>query len=518
METHSNSKNLPKGYTEIAHFIDELYEEVLDGKWPEERLLERIDRFLEQIGSKRLSVWPCLQQLLIELEQNEAKSSLVCLLVGRCDARKMLPNVMNACALPQMTDKIRRRLLWVIEQYNEVDKIDEVIQHFSNQQRLAEDALRSLLSYIGPMGEENGNVFHHLAYQDMSFYRLLANDLVYHTDEQSVWLLASLAELPDEKVMETAIKGLAESQSLLAYELLESCFITSKAKDEMRKKALVKLAQAGISKAAPKQFVPHKCYVSWIDGNGNRILLMSQRTGGRNRLGMVTFMLNEECGIQDISSWAEISSFEMESVIKSLEAQVGLRQIDYERGFHLLADAVWMLINTKKLLPPAFLAVRRALGTLKLVPKFYAVNERLLGMENARENMASLVAESGKLFDESPFCEWGMECAGAQEFVQGRRSLLIGHKVRKTTVTQFIKTTMEPKREIWKRRLLLTADLLYTISPRGYRNQIDTCLALSHAIEKSAPLYALPFMAKMAEHAIEKLREKSTPEQTDVTS
>jgi hypothetical protein len=508
METHSTTKSLPKGYSEIAHFVDELYQEFLDNNWDQKQLTSRIDLVWEHIDNKRFSIGPALLHLLVEMERDDSKCSLVILLISRCEPRKLLPSIISAFALPQATDRIRRRLLLLLDEYQEIDHLAEVVPYFSHPEHLAEDALRSLLSYIGAMGEESGNIFHCLANQETHFYRMLASDLAHRNDESSIWLLGSLAEFSDDKVVEIAIKGLGESQNLLAYELLENCFVSNKSKDELRKKAMDKLVQSGIAKNSPKQFVPHKCYVSWIDGNGNRILVMSQRISGRNRLGMVTFMLNEAYGIQDCSSWSEISSFEMESVIKSLETQVGLRQIDYERGIHIVEDALWMLMHSKKILSPNFLSVRRVLGTLKLSPKFYTINERLLGIENVAEHLASLVENSEKLLQDVPFCEWGVDTNAAQEFVKNRRSLLEGHKIRKATVAQFVKTTLEPKREIWKRRFLLTADFLYAISPRGYRSQIDMCLALYMSIDRGAPLATIPFMVCLAERAIEKLREK----------
>ena len=508
MEKTSTSKSLPKGYTEIAAFIEEIHQEAFQQNLEEQSFLAKIDNFLEKIYSKRCSVIPALIQILVESSEIDTKTSIIALVLSRCDANKSTNNIVSTLQSANLPDNISRKLLLILEKHGDLTSLIESVKYIHDKNRLAEESLQVLLDCIGPSGEEKNNLFHHLANQDVGFYRLLAANLMYRSDEQSIWLLGSLSQFPDDKVAETAIRALGESRNLLAYEMLDTLITNGKQQEELRKKTLANLAASGVSKASPKPFIPHKCYLSWFDSNGNRILLMSQRSGTRSRLNMVTFMLNEDKGIQDSSAWPELSSFEMESLIKGLESEVGLRQIDYDKGVRALEDALWVAAQHKKILAPNFLSVRRILGSLKLTPRPYAIDPRLLELENIKERLAILLQDSAKLSQLTPFSQWELDQRASLAFLKEKKSVLDGPKLRKTVLTQFIKAVIEPKRDIWKRRFLLVADFLYTISPRSYRDQIEICLAIYLALEKGGQAAAIPFMVNMAERTIEKFRQK----------
>jgi hypothetical protein len=507
MEKNATTKSLPKGYCEISSFIELLNKEAFLKNLREQEIEDRIALFLEHIYTKRLSVGQTLLQIMLECREDDVKASLVAWILSRCSPGKTLNHILDIFESPDTPDKIRYKLILVLEKYGEIERISQLIPYFQDKERLDKYLIQSLLDCIGPSGEEKQNLFQHLANQEVEFYRALASRLHYNGD-QSIWLLAALAEFPDDKVADASIMALSESNSPLAYDLLQTVLVNTKAKEGMRRKALEKLEIAGISKNTQRLCVPHKCYLSWIDGNGGRILLMSQRSGGRNKLGMITFMLNEEEGIQDSSSWTEISSFEMESVIKSLEKEVGLRQIDYEKGIRVLENALWVILQAKKIIPPSFLSAKRILGFPKLTPRPYIIDPQRLGWEPLGDKMELLVQSSDGLLDHLPFSEWAAEASDCQDAMKGK---LPGEgKIRKTAVTQFIKTVLEPTRASWKRRLLLTADFFYGISPRSYRSQIETCLAIALAIENGKHLNAIPFFVAMATLSLERIRESSS--------
>ena len=394
-----------------------------------------------------------------------------------------------------------------MQAYNAVDYIPDIIHNFEDKRNLGKEILFRILNSMSLSGENKSELFKKLTFEDKNFYRVLAEELASFNCNESVWLLGSLAEFYEDTVAKIAIVNLGKSKSPYAYEILENLVTCHGERDEIRRLALEELNRSGISRPEYRKFIAYKCYLSWIDGHGNQILIMSQRSG-RSRISAVTFILNESIGIKDCSLWSEISGFEMESIIKSLEMQAGLRQITQNIGVQVLEGALWTTIHKKKLLPLSFLSMRRVLGTQKLSSKPYKLNSDHLGLQQIEKNIEPLLKNSSCLLQHSPFKDWGPDTAEAVAFIKERSSLLNGHKVRKGTLAQFVKDIMEEKREIWKNRFLLTADFLYQISPRKYQEQIDTSLALYLSINKGTPLKYIPFMLSLAEITIEQMRRQ----------
>lgn len=490
---------------QILEFIEQLRHEVYLKGMEQREIEEKVDKFLENEEEKSSTI-PYLLRIMTECQNNSGKLLFLTLMLSRCYSDKALPLLIKYGQSPDVSDKVRKKLILLLDRHGEIPKVGELVRSFKNKQYLAEHALQSMLGCIGPSGEDKNNLFRHFADRSPAFYNSLIQELSNLSAEQAMWILGALAEYPEEKVAKAAIAALGKKESSLACEILENLLVPGNELDQCRKNALKTYKLAGMQKSYQRLYTPHKCYLSEIDGNGHRILLISQRSG--RRMAMVTFMLSEEEGLQDCSFLADISTFEMESVIKSLEKELGLKQVDYAMGIRVLEDGLWIILHKKKILPPSFLAVRRILRDQKLVPRPYTVNMERLGIETVEKRLNALLESSNKLLQESPFSEWCLDTKSCHEFVKGRPSILNGHKVRKGTLSQFIKAVLESNRSVWERRFLLIADFLYQLSPRSYREKIDICLALHLAIKKEMPLNSIPFMVELAENTIEQIRDK----------
>ena len=503
----SVKKTLPRGYNEIASFIDAISNKSYFNEMPAKNLEQSIDEFLEECYRRRLSVTRCLLDIFREYQNNDAKGSVVALILSRCEVGKTLSSVIEFIKNEEDMDKLKRKLLLVLEKYESTDDVAQLVEYFEDKEWLAEYALNSLLDNVGKGGENIGTLFQHLEGQEPEFYQALIATLAHRIDEESIWLLGVLAEFPDEKIAEAAIQTLGYRKSSLAYEMLDNIITYRDKKKELRMQSMSKLEQLGVSRIASRTMTPHKCYLSWIDSHGSRILLVSRRTG-RGRLYMVTFILNEDQGIEDCTVWHNISTFEMESLIKGLENQVGLKQIDYKLGIEMVQDSLWRIVDQEKLIPPTFLVARRIFGSQKIAPKKYQVNLTGMGVFYVQKKFDSLLANSDELLQESEFAEWWLDTPEAYDFVQSRPSLLNGRKTRKDTIKQFIKSFLEDKRDSWKNRFLMSAEFLHRTSPRTYREQIEMCLAVYLYIDQGKPLTSIPFMIKLAELSIDRMCQK----------
>ncbi len=499
-------KTLPRGYNEIAQLIQHLSAHRLPAELQDKPVETSIASILDALLHKRIAVAKCLLEMMLQFQNQDKEMSIIAWLLSQCPPDKAIKNIEEFMSNKEVPDKIKRKLLLVLEQYGQLDKLSRCVAYVTDKEALADHALNSLLEYIGAAGDNLNHVFKHLTSQETDFYHALTANLTYRTDEQSLWLLGLLAELPNAAVADSAIQALGYRKSPLAYELLENIITHQEDSKEVRLKAMNRLAQSGISRDSTRMMAPHKCYLSWIDSSGNRILLVSRRTG-RGRLAMVTFMLHEENGVQDCTIWNDISSFEMDSLIKGLETQTGLKQVDYSISLQMVEHCLYKTIQNKRLIPPNFLIARRIFGAQKLAPHPYEISLEEMGIQYVEKKLAELLSVSESLIKDHPFSEWAIDTPEAVEFVKNRPSLIGTKKIRKDILTQFVKICFESKREKWQERFLFTAEFLHRTSPRTYRAQIEIGLAIYLSLKKGTPFAEIPFMIELSQLSIQRLVE-----------
>ncbi|NUM34864.1 MAG: hypothetical protein HUU50_09980 [Candidatus Brocadiae bacterium] len=494
-------KPLPKGYNEFLHFIEKLTDGSFLEDCKEEQLETGIDHFLEEANKRKISVVRCLLQIMLDYESNDPKTSTITYLLSRCNPEKTLKTIISFIKAKEVPDRLKRKLLLLLEKYQCLQSIPELISYFKDKEVLAEYALNSFLKYLGSNAENLNSFAKYLENQEIEFYQSLIANLTNRTDDQSLWLLGLMAEHSEASVSETAIRALGYRKSSLSYEILDNLIVHSEDKNKIREKALDRLAQSGVSKVNYGIMVPHKTYVSYTDGLGNRILLVSRRTG-RGQLFVVTFVLNEDVGIRDCSIWDSLAPLDMEAFVKNLEVQTGLKQIDYTLGVKIIEDRLWKIVQNKKLAAPNFLLARRIFGSQKLIPRKYDPNLQNMGIEYVYNKLPLLLEASNSLLSQKPFNEWHIEHAEAVDFVKKRVTSLKTGKIRKDIILQFIKTFIEKQKEKWQQRFLNTADFFQLTSPRNYRNQIEICMAIYVTMEKGIAPASIPFIYKLAENNI----------------
>ncbi len=519
---NSIKKNLPRGYNEIYQFVLEITSRQIPEFIQNESPENAINKFLDSLFRRRLAVAKSVLDIMLEFENKDRELSILAWLLSKCPPEKSIKNIEEFLGEKQISDKLKRKLLLVLEQYNILPKISTTVAYFSDKEALAEYALNSVVEYIGADGDNLNQVFKVLANQELDFYHALTANLTYRTDEQSLWLLGMLAEFPNFAVAESAIQALGYRKSPLAYELLDNLIHHQNDVSGIRAKALLRLTQSGIIRNTLRLMSPHKCYLSWIDGAGNRMLLISRRTSqgmGHGRLFMVTFMLHEEKGVQDCTIWNDISTYEMESLIKNLETQTGLKQIDYTLGTKIIEDSLWKAIKNKEFIPPSFLVARRIFGSQKLLPNKYTIGLNDMGIQYVQKRVPELLQESEKLLEEHPFCDWLIDSREILDFSKSHPSILNGKKIRKDILTQLVKIILEPKREVFLERFLLTAEFLHKTSARTCREQIEICLAICLSLGTNVSLLNIPFMVGITQVSIQKIIDStSTPKDVENSS
>lgn len=404
-----------------------------------------------------------------------------------------------------MTDKTRFQLLSLLSDYDLEDRINEVIPYFQCETSLEELSFAAILEKIDEEGMDSCETFQLLQGKSDNFYKYLIDRLMAMDYPSATWLLGSLAESQEYEISSKAIRALGCKNSSTAYEILEN-LSGSPEREKVRLEAMDSLRQSGVAKPAHRVFVPYKYYLSWIDGSGDKVLIISQRCG-RVQLSMASFTLHENEGIIDCSCWNDISNYEMEPVIKSLEQDVGLQEIHHNLAISMLEDSLAWTLQKQKIVPPSFLAVRQILGKQKLYPRFYDVDLKSISKRFSSKDIQENLESSTVLLEQEPFCGWFVINKAVINFIQDRKSLLQGQKIRKGTLNQFIKTVFDEEKELWIRRFLLTADFMSKISPRSYREAIDICYSIAISLQQDISMTAIPVMVSLAELSIQNSRQ-----------
>lgn len=496
-------KTTPRGYSEFLDFVEnmssgKIWDEIQDK--PSELIIED---FLNDCYKKRFAVTRCLLDAMLENQDNDLKSSTIAMILSRMNPQKVSSDIIAFIQKSEVNDRVRKKLLLVLEKYNLSNEIPALIPYFQNKETLTDYIINNLSKKINTNGANFNTFFEYLKEQDIKFFELLIANLIKRSDEKSIWILGLLAEHPNLKVAEKAIQALGTTKSEIALEILENLIVHPN-QTPYQNHSIQLLLGYGISRINHRMSTPHKCYLSWIDGTGNQILLVSRRTG-RGRLCMVSFILNEKDGIHDCTIWNNISSFEMERMVNGLEIQMGLKQIDYLLGIRFIEHALWKIVSQKRLMLPNFLLARRIFGAQKLVAQKYNIQETQLGLQYILPHKDELISQSIQLLQERPFQDWWIDTEDTRLFITSHPTLKNGSKIRKDIITQFVKTFIVEYRSLWQERFLMTAEFLHKTSPRISRKAIEICLALYIVLRNNEDIINNPFFLQFAEYNIQKL-------------
>ncbi|MBP7021335.1 MAG: hypothetical protein KBC30_05900 [Planctomycetes bacterium] len=497
-------KSTPRGYSEFIKFIDDMSSGRIWDEVQEEPSEVLIENFIEDCYKKQLAVSRCLLEAMLENQDNDLKSSTIAMILSRMIPDKMVDHIADFIKNKEVKDKTRKKLFLVLEKYNKTEIIPELLSYFQNKDTLIDYLINNIIKKIST---PNINIEHYIQYlkkQNLPFFDMLIQNILQRTDDKSTWILGMLAEHSDYQIAEKAIAALKEKNTEISQEILDTLITHPQINNVPKQSPL--LGGYGMPRPIQKAIMPHKCYLSWLDGDGNQIFLVSRRTG-RGLLYTTSFILNVEHGIYDCIFCNNISSFENDNMIKDLEVNKGLKQIDYSLGIRFLEHAIWKTLSQHQLLFPNFLIARRIFGGQKLSAKKYNVQENQLGIQYILQKYDELIDQSHKLLQDKPFQDWWVNTPETIAFFNSHPALKAGKKCRKDNIIQFIETIIEPQRKVWQERFIMTCEFLHRTSPRIYRQHIEISLALYIALRDNGDLTQIPFFQELTELTITKLSE-----------
>ncbi len=361
------------GYEEVSTFIDQLAKKDAHSTLISGSPDEFIQDFIERSYEKKIPLQEILIKKIRESNKSDHKVSLASYLLAKSDIdggnwlRKQIKDKKNS-------DALRKKLLLALEKVAGEDSVPEMMIYFQDKELVAEQAVKSLLKHIRKDGRNLEKIYPYLLQNGVEFHRTLIGNLIHRSDDQSLWLLATLAELPISEVSDAAIQALSYRKSSLAYEILDNLVVYREEKKELAEKALKRVEKYELEKIPCLFLEPYKCYLGQKEnGEGGSVIVSRKR--GKRRFALSIFFRKSEGGFGECSHWPDISFHKMESILKRWGREESLEKSDYDRSIALLEDTLWHIIHVKKEVAPSFLIARRIFGEKKLAPQALKVEQ-----------------------------------------------------------------------------------------------------------------------------------------------
>ncbi|WP_372364724.1 hypothetical protein [Candidatus Uabimicrobium sp. HlEnr_7] len=461
---------------QLNNLIDKLLFQISQKK-VSENVQDILDSFFEQTQEK---------DIVDNILQNFSETSdfwrlnIISYLLSQCKSKVSKESIQKYLLESELNDYKRNRLVLVLQEHPNFD-FSNFAQTYPLKVKLVNYAVRSLVNNIDDHGENLEEITNDLQpkLNDPVFCENLITNLCYIYKKKSIWLLGYIAEsTTNEAIASLAIQALEKQKSDHAAKILNNLTI-HRSKN---------LNDGDENNSSFQKISP--CFISWLDSYGNQMIVCCSENEGN--YGISTFMINQEKGLQSFLSWKNITHSKQKSIIEDWKQNTDLREIPSEKVQQILQGSLWNN-KSEQVAPPVSFILRDIFPGQQLMPTKYTVNLSV----DKQDNNYRLIQNSGYLVKEFPFNQWWMNSKNCQEYVVN--NIAEQKNVDYSALQSFINEFWEQKRNQIANKLLLTADLMRTISPNKYQKQIATSLALySCLLSNNKPMWDIPFIRQLA--------------------
>ena len=401
--------------------------------------------------------------------------NIISYLLAQCKNDVSKESIQKYLLESELNDYKRNRLVLVLQEHPNFE-FSNFARVYPHKIKLVNYAVRSLVNNIDDHGENLEEVTCQLRSKlnDRIFCENLIINLCYIYKKKSIWLLGYLAESAEDEIALLAIKALKKQTSQYASKILNNLAIHREKYSSYLEEHTVDSSQK-IS----------DCFISWLDSYGNQMIVCCSEH--RDKYCISTFMINQQKGLQSFLSLKNLSRHKQESMINDWKNSADIREIPIDKAQKILRGALWK--NQGEHITPSFL-VRDIFPGKDLTPQEYT-----LDLKSTEDNYR-LVQNSSYLVKEFPFNQWWMNFEDCREYVNN--NVAEQKNVDYAVLQNFISEFWEQRRNEIAQRLLLTADIMQTISPEKYQKQIQTCLALNSCLLSGKQMRDIPFIRQLA--------------------
>ncbi len=487
---------------------------------------KRIVDFLESLKGKDHTVWQldesmnklfnmgeqvvpvCLDKLK---EGDESLAPVVCYALEYADDYDVVEPLMDMLILPNISDKIKARILTVLSHYG-IDAGELPLNIIMNDfDKVAADSLAEMIEDI------NNDVFL-IPYilDDLEEFTLdmklaYVNDIGNLKDEKSIPILEIMATIDEAQVAQEAIKALGKIKSGKALftlnKLLNFLGIESVKKTAEREIQRLKFSgvQMEICKPRLKLKEAEKVIISSMDGLGSRAIWVAWKNPlKKGKLSSMNLLINADTGIRDCWGVSQITSDEFNSTINDLEKTTVVVEEDMDYALTLIRDALYHNYQRNAEIPYQFffwkyiLEQSYNLKPYKYKPVFpgYSMKEIAIDEE--------LFKKTFDLFSYNIFDDWFVAEPRVYDYAEQNKSKK-GYLLKKMThqkteklFSEFTKELIEPQRNVLRRMLELTADF----SARSKNEELTKTVLCAYVHMDIEPLHYHPFIQRMVIESI----------------
>ncbi|BBM87522.1 hypothetical protein [Candidatus Uabimicrobium amorphum] len=451
-----------------------------------------IDKILFQISQKRVS--ENVQKILdVFFEKTPEESivehglqkfsetsdfwelNIISYLLAQCKSDVSKESIQKYLLESELNDYKRNRLVLVLQEHPNFE-FNNFASIYPHKIKLVNYAVRSLVNNIDDHGENLEEVTCQLQpkLNDRVFCENLILNLCYIYKKKSIWLLGYLAESASEDIALLAINALKKQTSDYALKILNNLAIHRE-----KHRSHLEEQKPDCSQAVSD------CFISWLDSYGNQMIVCCSEENDKYCIS--TFMINQEKGLQSFLSLENLSRYKQEAMINDWKNSADIREIPLDKAKKILRGALWK--NKGQHVTPAFL-LRDIFPGEDLIPQEYIVD-----LETTEDHYR-LIQNSSYLVKEFPFDQWWMNFQDCREYVTN--NIAEQKNVDYAVLQNFISEFWEQRRNEIAQRLLLTADIMHTISSEKYQKQIQTCLALNSCLLSGKQMRDIPFIRQLA--------------------
>ncbi len=488
-------------------------------------------------------------------------SSVVAYALEYMDDPALIDPLMDIFIDPSVREDIKLRMLSIFEHYgidtNTPEFSEIIVDAFDDIEDMMRKNTMKMLDSIQQDDEAIGFLLENCQECSPEERLAMVEQFGETKDERAVKILEIFAQVDDIAVAQEAIKYLGKIESPKAYVALERILandnvqeIRQQAERSLRLLQLMRVTpdthteqraqvppdEIGINPAIPGSGVReaisaepsreiaslrsqrqrigggeiYKAVISFIDGNSSRVLWVARWNDEKKDLETLNLMLNTHVGIKDCYGTTHVSRREFDGMVRTMREEIDSAVLDYDYALTLIKDAIYQNRESGNAIPIEFALWKRVLKQdditpERYIPRFQNSVPNLLELQNDED----ILEESYYLHDLDDFSSWFDQSPVTYNYWEQLEALIDKYRGKTldrkidALLKQYVAEVFEPQREVIKRNLEMSADILFRQNNRADEAQIALSAALNLTEESSLPLHEHPFIERMIEESLE---------------
>lgn len=436
-------------------------------------------------------------------EDDDILAPVICYALEFANNYDVINPLLDILKMPNISDKVKAGIITVLSYYG-IDArelpLDTIIKDFD---KIAIESLENIFDDINEDYFLIPYILDDLEGFSTEMKVLYVRDIGNLRNEKSIELLEILAMTDDVSVVQEAARALGKIRTSKSLDTLirVSNFIEDENVKDIVLREARRLRFCGIIPEVNKPNVelgePVKLIITSIDGLGNRALWFAWKNPIKeDTLVTMNLLLNSETGVSDCWCISQLDIENFNLYVEDLAKTTVVAECDLDYALYILKDALCYNYEKQVELPYQF-HYWRYLLTQKydMQPQNY---KPILNDLNTSSDKVD-IKRTFELFNYNIFQDWFISDPRVYDYADVSKSKYgftlkkMPYKKVQHILSNFIKELIEPRADIIKRKLELTADFVLKL---GQYEIAQLILVAAQSMEEK-PLCNNPFIQRM---------------------